>query len=215
MQVSYKLAFTAISSLLSQYSNQYGPDILLQLNVAYFFPSIPVLMLQTAFNDRWGQAGGWGLAARGGRPSATRTRDPFVPGVFPINYTESDILPITFVCTPASSSKHPFSLKPPGPFRSIPVRYPPRSCLPSLLLRMDRRLGLPGGALLRFLVGLGGLVALTHNFPQLTANSEKVREDAWVSGWVLGRGGRCVVRTLGAGPRTGKEERQGWRVACQ
>ncbi|PNW84001.1 hypothetical protein CHLRE_04g212250v5 [Chlamydomonas reinhardtii] len=90
ISVSYKLAFTAISSLLSQYSNQYGPDILLQLNVAYFFPSIPVLMLQTAFNDR-----------------------------------------------------------------------------------MDRRLGLPGGALLRFLVGLGGLVALTHNFPQLTANSEK------------------------------------------
>ncbi|KAG2452002.1 hypothetical protein HYH02_003044 [Chlamydomonas schloesseri] len=90
ISVSYKLAFTAISSLLSQYSNQYGPDILLQLNVAYFFPSIPVLMLQTAFNDR-----------------------------------------------------------------------------------MDRRLGLPGGALLRFMVGLGGLVALTRNFPQLTANSEK------------------------------------------
>ncbi len=54
--MSYKLAWTAISSLLSQYSKEYGPDILLRLNVAYFFPSIPVLMLQTAFNDRWGLA---------------------------------------------------------------------------------------------------------------------------------------------------------------
>ncbi|PNH02012.1 hypothetical protein TSOC_012042 [Tetrabaena socialis] len=52
ISVSYKLAWTAISSLLSQYSEAYGPGILLQLNVAYFLPSIPVLMLQTAFNDR-------------------------------------------------------------------------------------------------------------------------------------------------------------------
>ena len=53
-QVSYKLAWTAISSLLTQYSKQHGPDILLWLNVCYFFPSIPVLVLQTAFNDRCG-----------------------------------------------------------------------------------------------------------------------------------------------------------------
>lgn len=53
-QVAYKLAWTAISSLLSQYSQQHGPEILLYLNVAYFFPSIPVLILQTAFNDKCG-----------------------------------------------------------------------------------------------------------------------------------------------------------------
>ncbi|GLC52618.1 hypothetical protein PLESTB_000649700 [Pleodorina starrii] len=90
ISVAYKLAWTAISSLLSQYSKAYGPGILLQLNVAYFFPSIPVLMLQAVFNDR-----------------------------------------------------------------------------------MDRRLGLPGGALLRFSLGLGGLVALTRYFPALTAGSEQ------------------------------------------
>ncbi|GFR41593.1 hypothetical protein Agub_g2316 [Astrephomene gubernaculifera] len=90
ISVAYKLAWTAISSLLSQYSKVYGPGILLQLNVAYFFPSIPVLMLQTAFNDR-----------------------------------------------------------------------------------MDRRLGLPAGALLRLTLGLGGLVGLTRFFPVLTAGSER------------------------------------------
>ncbi|GIM13312.1 hypothetical protein Vretimale_16452 [Volvox reticuliferus] len=90
ISVSYKLAWTAISSLLSQYSKAYGPDILLQLNVAYFFPSIPVLMFQAVFNDR-----------------------------------------------------------------------------------MDRRLGLPMGALLRFTLGLGGLVGLTRYFQTLTAGSEQ------------------------------------------
>ncbi|GIL58218.1 hypothetical protein Vafri_13282 [Volvox africanus] len=90
ISVSYKLAWTAISSLLSQYSKVYGPDILLQLNVAYFFPSIPVLMLQAMLNDR-----------------------------------------------------------------------------------MDRHLGLPIGALLRFTLGLGGLVGLTRYFPTLTAGSEQ------------------------------------------
>lgn len=50
-QVAYKLPWTAISSLLSQFSRDFGPQVLLQLNVAYFFPSIPVLVLQTLFND--------------------------------------------------------------------------------------------------------------------------------------------------------------------
>lgn len=49
--MAYKLAWTAISSLLSQFSRDYGPQVLLQLNVAYFLPSIPVLLLQTSFND--------------------------------------------------------------------------------------------------------------------------------------------------------------------
>ncbi|KAG2500340.1 hypothetical protein HYH03_001915 [Edaphochlamys debaryana] len=38
---------------------------------------------------------------------------------------------------------------------------------------MDRRLGLPFGALSRLLVGLGSLVALTYHFPQLTAPSQE------------------------------------------
>lgn len=49
--IAYKLAWTAISSLLSQFSRDYGPNILLYLNIAYFLPSIPVLILQTYFND--------------------------------------------------------------------------------------------------------------------------------------------------------------------
>ncbi len=38
---------------------------------------------------------------------------------------------------------------------------------------MDRRLGLPLGALVRFGAGLGGLVYLTGHFPALTAGSER------------------------------------------
>ncbi len=38
---------------------------------------------------------------------------------------------------------------------------------------MDRRLGLPSAALLRFILGLGGLVALTRYFPLITAGSEQ------------------------------------------
>lgn len=51
-QVAYKTAWTAISSLLSQFSRDFGPQVLLHLNVAYFFPSIPVLLLQSAFQER-------------------------------------------------------------------------------------------------------------------------------------------------------------------
>lgn len=65
-QVSYKLAWTAISSLLSQFSRNYGPEVLLQINIAYFFPSIPVLCLQTAFNDA--------MDRRLGLPAAAMTR---------------------------------------------------------------------------------------------------------------------------------------------
>ena len=85
--MSYKLAWTSISSLLSQFSRDYGPEVLLQLNIAYFLPSIPVLCLQTIFNDR-----------------------------------------------------------------------------------MDRRLGLPLAAMLRFTAGLGGLALLTSFFPMLAAS---------------------------------------------
>ena len=51
-QVAYKTAWTAISSLLAQFSRDFGPQVLLHLNVAYFLPSIPVLLLQSAFQER-------------------------------------------------------------------------------------------------------------------------------------------------------------------
>lgn len=90
--MSYKLAWTAVSSLLSQFSKQYGPQVLLQLNIAYFLPSIPVLVLQTFGNDA-----------------------------------------------------------------------------------MDRRLGgRSRGALLRFLLGLGGLVALTASFPSVATSHRQL-----------------------------------------
>mmetsp|Transcript_22046 Transcript_22046/g.48132 ORF Transcript_22046/g.48132 Transcript_22046/m.48132 type:complete len:479 (+) Transcript_22046:161-1597(+) len=63
ISVAYKLAWTAISSLLSQFSRDYGPEVLLQLNIAYFFPSIPVLVLQTVFNDAMDQRLGLPMAA--------------------------------------------------------------------------------------------------------------------------------------------------------
>jgi hypothetical protein len=50
-QVSYKLAWTAISSLLAQFRRQYGPAVLLHLNIAYFFPSIPVLAVQVGLGN--------------------------------------------------------------------------------------------------------------------------------------------------------------------
>jgi hypothetical protein len=85
--VSYKLAWTSISSLLSQFGRDYGPEVLLQLNIAYFLPSIPVLCIQTVFNDA-----------------------------------------------------------------------------------MDRRFGLPMGAMMRFTVGLGGLALLMSFFPLLASS---------------------------------------------
>lgn len=47
MQVAYTIGWTAISSMLAFYKQLYGPQILLQLNTAYFLPSIPILLIQT------------------------------------------------------------------------------------------------------------------------------------------------------------------------
>lgn len=43
-QVSYTLVWLLISSELGYYSRLYGPQVLLQLNLAYYLPSIPVLL---------------------------------------------------------------------------------------------------------------------------------------------------------------------------
>ena len=58
MQISYTIGWTALSSMLAAFKQQFGPAILLQLNMAYFLPSIPVLYLQTQydahFNSKYG-----------------------------------------------------------------------------------------------------------------------------------------------------------------
>ncbi len=63
ISLCYKLPWNSISSLLAQYGKIYGPDVLLQLNIAYFFPSIPVLVLQTMLNDVMDRRLGLPLAA--------------------------------------------------------------------------------------------------------------------------------------------------------
>ncbi len=44
-QVAYTLVWIIITSELGYYSKLYGPQVLLQLNLAYFLPSIPVLLV--------------------------------------------------------------------------------------------------------------------------------------------------------------------------
>lgn len=50
-QVGYTIGWTALSSLLSSFKERFGPPVLLQLNLAYFLPSIPVLFLQTQYDS--------------------------------------------------------------------------------------------------------------------------------------------------------------------
>jgi hypothetical protein len=46
-----------------QFAKEYGPSVLLQLNISYFFPSIPVLCLMTAYNPRMDKAFGLPFAS--------------------------------------------------------------------------------------------------------------------------------------------------------
>lgn len=51
-QVGYKVPWTAISSLLHQLNQQFQqPKVLLWLNLAYFLPSIPTLLLHSSLQD--------------------------------------------------------------------------------------------------------------------------------------------------------------------
>jgi hypothetical protein len=53
LQVAYKVPWTAISSLLGQFSVQFGdPQVLLYLNLAYLLPSIPALMIHSSFQNK-------------------------------------------------------------------------------------------------------------------------------------------------------------------
>ena len=46
------MGWMAISSLLGYYKLLYGPQILLQMNIAYGFPSMPLLLVSSML-DRW------------------------------------------------------------------------------------------------------------------------------------------------------------------
>lgn len=51
-QVGYKVPWTAISSLLHQFNQQFQqPKVLLWLNLAYFLPSMPALLLHSSLQD--------------------------------------------------------------------------------------------------------------------------------------------------------------------
>lgn len=51
-QVGYKVPWTAISSLLHQISTAFQqPKVLLWLNLAYFVPSMPALLLHSSLQD--------------------------------------------------------------------------------------------------------------------------------------------------------------------
>jgi hypothetical protein len=52
LQVGYKIPWTAISSLLHQFNQQFQqPKVLLWLNLAYFLPSMPALLLHSSLQD--------------------------------------------------------------------------------------------------------------------------------------------------------------------
>jgi hypothetical protein len=58
LQVSYSIGWTAISSELGRLSALFGPETLLQCNLAYFLPSLLIngsqLFLDEYFNAKYG-----------------------------------------------------------------------------------------------------------------------------------------------------------------
>ena len=51
MQIAHSIPWFTVSSLLSYYSVLYGPQILLMMNIAYYLPSIPLLIFSAACDD--------------------------------------------------------------------------------------------------------------------------------------------------------------------
>ena len=51
-QIAFTAGWTAISSLICYYKALYGPHMLLHLNLAYFLPSLPTLILQSVWDVR-------------------------------------------------------------------------------------------------------------------------------------------------------------------
>lgn len=50
--MGYSISWMTLSSLLNNYSALYGPSSLLLMNIAYFLPSIPLLLV-SSFADEW------------------------------------------------------------------------------------------------------------------------------------------------------------------
>ena len=51
-QIAFTAGWTAISSLIGYYKALYGPHMLLHLNLAYFLPRLPTLILQSVWDAR-------------------------------------------------------------------------------------------------------------------------------------------------------------------
>ncbi len=62
ISVTYTIGWTTISSELAYFKHLFGPAILLQLNLAYFLPSIPILLLQTWLDEHFDRKFGPGKA---------------------------------------------------------------------------------------------------------------------------------------------------------
>ena len=134
-QVAYTIAWMAVSSLLGWYKNLYGPQVLLLMNVAYFLPSIPLLVVSSLLDawleDKYGEvlvfhadvcgccAGIW--SARNqircftlleACPSVACTRGaptPRLPRCTANPHTSACKLPEADPCLPATKAVKPFS----------------------------------------------------------------------------------------------------------
>jgi len=51
VSIAFTIGWMTVSSLLDHYKLQYGPAILLQMNLAYFLPSIPLLLISSCLDD--------------------------------------------------------------------------------------------------------------------------------------------------------------------
>jgi hypothetical protein len=73
--VAYKTPWTAVSSLLGQLADLHGPRVLLGLNLAYFLPSIPVLLSHAS--SAGGSGSGSGSDGGGNTPTTTTSSSSF------------------------------------------------------------------------------------------------------------------------------------------
>lgn len=62
LQLAFTMVWMTIISQLGYYKLLYGPQVLLQMNIAYFLPSIPLLGLSSQFDERLDQK--FGMASQ-------------------------------------------------------------------------------------------------------------------------------------------------------
>ncbi|GLC47580.1 hypothetical protein PLESTB_000003400 [Pleodorina starrii] len=89
ISVAFMVLWILVTSQLGHYSKLFGPQILLQLNLAFYLPSIPVLLLSGSL-ERWldsqlGPIGSLALRLNGGLAgcAATAALFPALPGLTP------------------------------------------------------------------------------------------------------------------------------------